>query len=89
VAAWLREYLRGRPGGVPIWGKAKRTGAMIRADLRRAKAQWIREATDPKTRRERRDADFLAVRDAAGRVADFMLRGGTPTSRGLGGPECR
>jgi hypothetical protein len=48
---------------------------MIRADLRRAKAQWIRETPDRGTRRERRDADFLAVRDSAGRVADFHAAG--------------
>lgn len=48
-----------------------RTADMIRADLRRAKATWIRETRDGKLRRERRDDAFLAIRDGSGRVADF------------------
>jgi integrase len=75
VAEWFRGFLRGKPRGVPVWGSAVRTGDMVRADLRRAKAQWIRETPDRGTRRERRDADFLSERDSAGRVADFHAAG--------------
>ena len=58
-----------------MWGKAARTGDMVRADLRRAKAKWITEITGRKARRDRRDADFLSERDAANRVMDFHAAG--------------
>ena len=44
---------------------------MIKADLRRARARWIREAADPAARRDRRRSYFLAVHDADGAVVDF------------------
>jgi hypothetical protein len=44
---------------------------MIRADLRRARAWWIRETHDRDRRRERRQSDFLAVVDHGGNVVDF------------------
>ena len=49
----------------------ERTAEMLTADLRRARARWIMEAPDPRERRRRRESDFLAETDAAGRVADF------------------
>ena len=48
-----------------------KTAVMIRADLRRARARWIRAASDPTERRNRRESGFLAVVDDAGRVVDF------------------
>lgn len=39
--------------------------------MKTGKARWIRETTDRKTRRQRRDDDFLAVVDTGGRVVDF------------------
>ena len=44
---------------------------MIRADLRRAKARWIKVAHDRQERRSRRRSNFLAVVDDTGRVVDF------------------
>jgi len=41
------------------------------ADLRRARAAWIRATDDPQERRERRESGFLAREDAEGRVVDF------------------
>jgi len=44
---------------------------MLRADLRDARAAWIRAATDRAERKERRESGFLVFRDDAGRVLDF------------------
>ncbi len=48
-----------------------KTADMIRQDLRRARAQWIRATADWRERRERRGSDFLAAIDDGGRVVDF------------------
>ena len=48
-----------------------RAAAMLRADLRRERARWIRETADPAARRERWRSSFLAVHDADGAVVDF------------------
>jgi len=73
LAELLRDGLAGRPTDTPLWpGRWYKHGArMIRADLRRAKATWIKAASGRKERRERRDAEFLAEADGAGRVVDF------------------
>jgi len=44
---------------------------MVRADLRRARAKWIKQTTGKAASRERRADDYLAVRDDAGRLVDF------------------
>jgi len=44
---------------------------MLRADLRKARAVWIRATADRRERRKRRASSLLAYRDEAGRVADF------------------
>jgi hypothetical protein len=44
---------------------------MLRRELEAARAAWIAEATDPHERDGRERSDFLAYRDAGGRVADF------------------
>jgi integrase len=44
---------------------------MLKADLRRARAWWIREVRDPTERRQRRESSFLTSRDASSRVVDF------------------
>ena len=48
-----------------------KTALMVRADLRRAKARWVRSTQDRKARRERLESEFLAEDDSAGRVVDF------------------
>ncbi len=48
-----------------------KTAEMIRRDLRRARARWIRATADQQERRARRDSEFLAVIDDGGRVVDF------------------
>ena len=48
-----------------------KVSAMIQGDLEAARRAWIEEARSADERAERARADFLAYRDAAGRVADF------------------
>lgn len=45
--------------------------SVLREDLRRARAAWLRKARDPSVRRERRGSDFLRVEDVQGRRVDF------------------
>lgn len=73
LAESLRSWLEDKPAGSPVWPGWWRDQAaeMIRADLRRAKARWIRETQNRKERRKRLESEFLAVEDASGRVADF------------------
>ena len=73
LAKSVRSWLERKPTSAPVWSGWWRDQAaeMIRADLRRARARWIRETADPKERRKRRESEFLAVEDASGRVADF------------------
>ena len=71
----LRGWLAGKPTGDRVWpGKwAKHTEAvdMIRRDLDTARAAWIAEARTHAEKQQREASDFLAYRDAQGRVADF------------------
>jgi hypothetical protein len=73
LAAALRSWLRGRPLDAPCWPGRwnERAAAMIRADLRRARAHWILATPNRRERRKRLDSEFLVVADGAGRVADF------------------
>jgi len=73
LADMLKPWLAGRPADKSAWpGRWFEKGArMIRHDLRRARAAWIRETPSRSERRERRDSAFLAVKDAAGRLVDF------------------
>jgi len=48
-----------------------RTADMLRCDLRRARAAWIRENQDRRERRNRRRSAFLARVDESGRFVDF------------------
>ncbi len=73
LAELLAPWLAGKAAGVPVCpmpdGKA---AAILRADLRTARAAWIREGATPTERRARRDdSSFLRPVDASGRVADF------------------
>lgn len=63
---------------------------MTEADLRRARARWIRETADPAERRNRRRSYFLAVHDADNNVSDFhSLRHTTGTLLGQTGAHPR
>ncbi len=72
LAELVRPWLADKPPGRPVFANMpEKTALMIRADLRRAKARWIRGTADRGERRERRRSDFLAVVDDAGRLVDF------------------
>jgi integrase len=49
----------------------KRTAEMMKKDLSRARKEWLKEAKDQPTRREREESSFLCYVDADGRYADF------------------
>ncbi len=73
LAELLRGWLVDKPADQPVWpGHWHDQGAeMVRADLRRARARWIRETTNRDERRARRASGFLAEVDSTGRVVDF------------------
>src|SRR5262249_47378802 len=65
-------WLTAKPHAETVFSNMpERTAAMLRFDLRQAKAAWVREVLDRKQRRERLDDEFLNVIDASGKVADF------------------
>ena len=88
LADVLRGWLAGRPADRPVFDMPDKLARVVRADLRRARARWIRSAPEPAERRERLKSDFLAVTDAQGRVVDFhalratyitlLVKGGAP-----------
>ena len=69
LCAWLTD----KPRVAPVWPGAWKDQAaeMIRSDLRRAKAGWIRKTQNRQQRRERLEAEFLSAVDSSGRVTDF------------------
>ena len=71
LADLLRPWLADKPGGTPVFGVPERTAEMIRMDLRRARARWIRAAHNLQERRERWKSDTLRAEDSDGRVVDF------------------
>ncbi len=91
LADLLRPWLGGVSEGEPVFGAIPdRTADMIRVDLRRARAAWIREAMGCVARRERLSVDFLAMVDSAGRYCDFhALRVSFITAMLRGGPSVK
>jgi len=72
LADILQGWLASKPDDRPVFSDMpEKTAMMIRLDLRRARAQWIREGVNQADRRERRESDCLAVEDSAGRLIDF------------------
>ena len=75
LAELLAEHFAGRrPSDVAFGGTwSQRSAAMIRADLRRARALWLLAVRHgPRAERRRRlGSDYLRSVDAAGRVVDF------------------
>jgi len=72
-AELLTPWLKNKPRGAPVCRlPEKKEAAVLRADLRSARAAWIREAVSHKERRERRDdPSFLRPVDASDKVVDF------------------
>ncbi len=86
AADTLARWMADRDADAPVFIVPDKTADMLRADLRRARARWIRETPDRPERRDRRGSDFLAVEDGAGRVVDFhALRRTFITSLARGG----
>ncbi|MEX0641661.1 MAG: tyrosine-type recombinase/integrase, partial [Pirellulales bacterium] len=82
LADLLRPWLANRPTDARLLDlPEKKAAQLLRADLRRARAWWIREASARAERRERRKSPFLRVADDAGRVADFHALRHTYVSR--------
>ena len=72
LAEMLRPSLAGKPANDPVFeAMPEKTALMVKADLRRAKAWWIKTTCDHRERRERWRSNFLAVIDDTGRVVDF------------------
>ena len=72
LASLLRPWLAGKHSGEAVFSSMpEKTALMIRADLRRARARWMRAAPEKFDRRARRNSDFLVDIDATGRVVDF------------------
>jgi len=71
LADALRSWLPDRPRDRPLFDLPDKLARMVRVDLRRARAWWIKATTDRRERRERRQSDFLRARDGDGRVVDF------------------
>lgn len=88
LAECLRLYLRGRRRNAPALIVHERTAAMLKHDLRRARARWITQPTDRRIRRERRQSSFLSPVDSEGKIVDFhalrttyitlLVKGGAP-----------
>ena len=70
-ARQLAVYVASRPVVGRLFGVPRRTAEMLTADLRCARAVWIRETPTKAERRVRCASCFLAVRDGSGRVVDF------------------
>ena len=71
LAQALVAYTADMPANARLFNVPEKPAEMLRADLRRARAWWIREMPDKAARRARRQSSFLATRDDAGRVVDF------------------
>jgi integrase len=73
LAVAIGPWIKGRKAGSAVFTMPtnQHTAEMLRADVRTARARWIREIMGRKARRERRASDFLACVDASGHVVDF------------------
>jgi integrase len=71
LARAILMYITGKQYMSRLFKVPHKSAAMLRADLQRARAAWIKETSDRAERRTRRQSSFLAVRDHAGRVVDF------------------
>jgi integrase len=92
VADLLRDYLRDKAAGFPLWpGKWRRKAVyLIRGDLKEARKKWLQSFQDARQRAEAERSDFLVYQDAEGRFADFhSLRHGYITMVGKAGVSPR
>jgi len=71
LAQVMAAYVADKAADGRLFRLPDKPADMLKADLRQARAWWIREVRDPAERRRRRALSFLASRDASGRVVDF------------------
>ncbi len=73
LAELLAGWLDGRDADAALWPGRwnEKAAAMIRCDLRRARARWIKSTRDGRERRECHKIAFLETLDTDGRVVDF------------------
>ncbi len=60
-----------RVSGEPVFAMPDKPVKLVQADLKAARAAWLREAGTDAERKRRSGLSFLKYRDSAGRVADF------------------
>lgn len=92
LAELLAGWLDGRDADAALWPGRwnEKAAAMIRCDLRRARARWIKSTPDGRERRKRCESAFLVVLDAEGCVVDFhALRGTYITALVKGGASVK
>ena len=71
LADLLRPWLADKPSDAPVFDLPEKLVPMLRADLSRARARWIKATPDRVERRKRCQSDFLAYQDSEARVVDF------------------
>jgi len=72
LAKMLREWLKGRPAGKPLFATMpQRTARMFHADLEAARENWLKDAGSNKEQKRREESDFLKPRNRLGEVVDF------------------
>jgi len=81
LADLLRPWLVAKKATRPVFNMPDKPIKLIRPDLDAARQAWLKEARSNEERNERRQSDFLAYRDGAGRVADFHALRHTYISR--------
>ena len=54
-----------------VGGKIRKTSKLMKLDLKRARAAWIKKAESDEEREEREKSDFLKYQDENGMFADF------------------
>jgi site-specific recombinase XerC len=63
LAEIIRPWLENKAAGEPVLQLPDKAAQMLNADLRRARARWIREVPGKVERRTRRESDFLRTVD--------------------------
>ncbi len=81
LAELIRPWLEDKPCRQPVPRLPDKAAQMLNADLRRARARWIREVPGKAERRLRRESDFLKTIDHENRVCDFHALRHTYISR--------
>ena len=71
LASRLRTWIAGRPREAPVFKLPDKLAMMLRADLRRAREDWVKCGATPEEQSGRRASDFLRETDSAGHVVDF------------------